>query len=207
MLWILDAGHGVETKGKRSPKIPPGILEYEFNRDIVARISRSLEEMDYPVHIICQDEHTRPLGERVAIANTMIQAWEGNAGFISVHANAAGPGGWYEKARGVRSFTRFNPKPPSQQLAELLADRISQRSGLKRLTSKDHILRKDKKTGEWKKVALGVLKVKCPAVLTENGFMTSRQDCEVLASDAGRQSIAEGHVQAILDFQEWLNHP
>lgn len=207
MLWILDAGHGIETPGKRSPAIPPGIREYEFNRDIVKRVSQALGEMDIPAHIICQDEYSRPLGERVAIAKTMIEAWEGNAGFISVHSNAAGPGGWYEKARGVRTFTRLNPKPPSKELARLLADRISQRSGLKRLASKDHIVRKDKKTGEWKKVAITVLKVPCPAVLTENGFMTSRQDCQILTSDLGRRNIAEGHVQAILDFQEWLNHP
>ena len=165
------------------------------------RVSQALEEMDIPTHIICQDEHTRPLKERVAISRTMIEAWEGNAGFISVHANAAGPGGWYKKAHGVRTFTRFNPKPPSTALASFLADRISQRSGLRRLKSKDHIVRKGKKVG------IAVLRVPCPAVLPENGFMTSLEDCESLASDSGRRAIAEGHVQAILDFQEWLNHP
>jgi N-acetylmuramoyl-L-alanine amidase len=215
MLWILDAGHGIETPGKRSPgwdsktqtMAPPGVLEYEFNRDIVGRVAEALESMDIPVHIICQDEKTKPLKERVAIAKTMVEAWEGNAGMISVHSNAAGPGGWYEKARGVRPFTRRFPKPPSRKLAELLGKHISTRSGLRELPQRDHILRRDKETGEIKKVALGVLKVPCPAVLTENGFMTSRGDCQILHAENGRRSIAEGHVQAILDFQEWLNHP
>ena len=33
-----------------------------------------------------------------------------------------------------------------------------------------------------------------------NGFMTSRYDCEVLASDAGREAIALAHVDVMLDW-------
>jgi N-acetylmuramoyl-L-alanine amidase len=40
MKWILDPGHGgmafghYMTPGKRSPQVPPGIYEGEFNRAI-----------------------------------------------------------------------------------------------------------------------------------------------------------------------------
>ena len=41
---ILDNGHGNNTPGKRSPKWEDGtqLFEYEFNRDIVKRISAML---------------------------------------------------------------------------------------------------------------------------------------------------------------------
>ena len=46
-LWCLDNGHGKLTAGKRSPIFDDGetqFFEYEFNRDIVARIIKQLEE-------------------------------------------------------------------------------------------------------------------------------------------------------------------
>ena len=41
MLVIIDNGHGVDTKGKCSPTYKDGskLWEYEFNRDIAARIA------------------------------------------------------------------------------------------------------------------------------------------------------------------------
>jgi len=43
---ILGAGHGIETKGKRSPIWTDGtqLMEYEFNRDVILRISSSASE-------------------------------------------------------------------------------------------------------------------------------------------------------------------
>lgn len=39
-MVILDAGHGYNTKGKRSPVWSDGsqLFEWEFNRDVVKRI-------------------------------------------------------------------------------------------------------------------------------------------------------------------------
>lgn len=197
MLWILDAGHGIETPGKRSPGKKTwddgneGIVEYEFNRDIVRRVSLALESMGIDTHVICQDEHTMSLSDRKRIARVMISEWEGNAAFISVHANASGRGGWNENARGVTVFTRKDPKKPTDRLAEIMCERISAHSGLKYRGVKH------------KNFAM-VTGLPCPAVLTENGFMTSKQDCEILASEAGRIAIANGHVKAILRFQEMM---
>lgn len=45
-LWCLDNGHGSKTPGKRSPVFDDGetqFFEYEFNRNIVARIIKQLE--------------------------------------------------------------------------------------------------------------------------------------------------------------------
>ena len=37
MIIMIDAGHGIETAGKRAPD--GSYLEYEFNRDVAGRIS------------------------------------------------------------------------------------------------------------------------------------------------------------------------
>ena len=204
MLWILDAGHGIETPGKRSPGKKTwddgktGIVEYEFNRDIVRRVSLALESMGIDTHVICQDEHTMSIADRKAIARTMIQEWDGDAAFISVHSNASGRG-WNENARGVTVFTEMNPERKSKQLAEIMVREISVESSLANRGTRDCLWRNDKK------VNVGnISKLPCPAVLTENGFMTSKFDCSILASEAGRIAIANGHVKAILRFQEMM---
>ena len=40
MKVLIDNGHGVDTKGKRSPVWPDGrqLFEWEFNRDIAKRV-------------------------------------------------------------------------------------------------------------------------------------------------------------------------
>ena len=42
---IIDNGHGIDTKGKRSPVWPDGsqLLEWEFNRDIANRLKEQLK--------------------------------------------------------------------------------------------------------------------------------------------------------------------
>ena len=53
-LWILDAGHGINTKGKRSPVWKDGsqLLEWEFNRAIVNRIAEKCKEKGIAYHIL-----------------------------------------------------------------------------------------------------------------------------------------------------------
>ncbi len=40
----------------------------------------------------------------------------------------------------------------------------------------------------------------CPAVLTENLFMDNRQECDYLLSEAGKETLAQLHVNAILNY-------
>ena len=54
MMIILDNGHGKETPGKRSPIWRDGsqLFEYEFNRDIVKRISVMLDADNIKYHVL-----------------------------------------------------------------------------------------------------------------------------------------------------------
>lgn len=194
MLWILDAGHGIETPGKRSPGKKTfddgrlGILEYEFNRAVVARIAAELDRRGMDYHIMCQSDAARPLRDRVRIANAMTEAWEGRAALISVHANAAGKGGW-SNARGFRVFHAHSPV-----LARMMQVNV------------------DIEMYEWagktavKKAGFTMIKLpRCEAILTENGFMTNREDAAMLARDSVRDRIAAYHVKTILDFEDYYN--
>lgn len=196
-LWILGAGHGVETKGKRSPgkKFPNdgklGVVEYEFNRDVVRRIEEALNILDIPVHVICQDDHATPLGDRVKIVNTMAEAWEGNAFYISVHGNAAGKGGW-SSARGFRVFRYGDFKDQEEYFAMRMCEHVKNQvpdwtHNVKVKEGGFYVIKKPDDV---------------PSVLTENGFMTSKLDAAFMASEEGRDRIAKYHVGAILDFEE-----
>jgi len=190
MLWILDAGHGVETPGKRSPgkKSPrdgrTGIVEYEFNRDVVAQLAAALDSTGRDYHIVCQDEHTMALSDRVKIANTMIAAWEGRAALISIHANAAGGRGW-SGARGFRVFHHHAPDLARMMKLNVQLAMSEWSRGARVKTSGFTMIKRPK----------------CPSILTENGFMTSKKDAVMLQSPETRARIAEYHFNTVLDYE------
>ena len=67
MIIMIDAGHGIETAGKRSPD--GSYLEYEFNRDVAGRIRRHLARCGIDARLTCPDEHDLSLSERCRISN------------------------------------------------------------------------------------------------------------------------------------------
>ena len=49
ILWLLDNGHGIDTPGKRSPRLTDGrqLLEYRFNREVVSTMYELLERKEF----------------------------------------------------------------------------------------------------------------------------------------------------------------
>lgn len=43
-----------------------------------------------------------------------------------------------------------------------------------------------------------------PAVLTENLFMTNKEDCKILLSEEGKQKIINLHIDALLEIDKKL---
>lgn len=96
MVMLLDNGHAKSTPGKRSPVWDDGyqFFEYEFNRDIVARIASKLETLGIRYEIITPevDKDIR-LTERAKRVNSFCNKYgKNNCFLISVHANASGNG-------------------------------------------------------------------------------------------------------------------
>ncbi|NTV25943.1 MAG: N-acetylmuramoyl-L-alanine amidase [Chlorobiaceae bacterium] len=191
---ILDNGHGQETPGKRSPVWPDGtqLFEYEFNRAIVNRVALGLTKAGIKVTRLVPELHDVSITERIIRANNIITA-ANRDGFqcllVSVHANAGG-------GTGFEVLTSVG-KTRSDELAEIFYQ-LAETVYLKNFPMRRDVLDgdSDKETN-----SVSILpKTNCPAVLTENLFMDTRKDCQLLMSDFGRDMIAEMHVKAIEEY-------
>jgi len=186
-LWILDGGHAPATSGKRSPKLDDGrqLLEWEFARDVVDKIAKRLTELGIAHHVLTPKTiYDLKPSRRAALANAIKASAELPTRLISVHANAAGKGGWSD-ARGL-TVLYFHGSVAGKALAQDLLTKIVAATGLDDRGVKE---RDD----------LSILEMTdMPAILSENGFYTNRDEVEVLLSEEGRQKIADAHVQFIV---------
>ncbi len=192
MLFILDPGHGKDTPGKRSPKWEdiPQIYEWEYNRFIVNDIHNRLNDIGIKSVILVPEENDVPIATRARRAN---QYAIENGGYktalvISVHLNAA----LNSAARGWEVHTYLG-----SSISDAYATVFWREA--KRFLSDNTKMRGDWSDGEtdWDS-NFGILRLtKCPAILTENCFMTNYEDCKYLLSDEGRKEIPLLHVEAI----------
>lgn len=189
-IYFIDAGHAPLTPGKRSPELPDGrrLLEWQFNRDVVRRICRILAELGIAHHELTPHMH-EDMGPtaRAQLANELAAEVELPAILISVHSNAAGNGGW-EDADGV-TVLYYPTSHAGLALAERFQAEIVAATGWRD--------RGVKPRGD-----ISILKkTHMPAVLTESGFYTSREQCAQLLDDSVREMIALAHVAAIQELE------
>lgn len=194
-IYLLDAGHAPDTAGKRSPELPDGrrLLEWQFSRDVVRRICRILDELDIAHHELTPhiNEDIGPTA-RAELANELALEVELPAIVISVHSNAAKDrdevqDGWSD-ANGV-TVLYYPTSKAGLALAERFQAQIVAATGWRDRGVKG---RSD----------LSILKkTHMPAILTENGFYTSREQCEQLLDDSVRETIALAHVAAIQELE------
>ena len=118
-LVILDAGHGKETLGKRSPVWKDGtqLFEWEFNRDIVNKIYRYLVASSISTIKIINTDEDISLLKRTEIINKIYNDYK-NKYFVylfSIHGNAFDN----NEVNGVEAFTSVgNTK------ADIIADTV-----------------------------------------------------------------------------------
>lgn len=84
---ILDAAHGAETPGKRSPD--GRFREYKWSRDIIAKLKSKLQSLGFEVFESNSTEREIGLSQRVQNTNKIKRK---NKIFISIHSDAAGNG-------------------------------------------------------------------------------------------------------------------
>lgn len=193
MLVILDAGHGgiingqYVTPGKRSPVWSDGsqLFEGEFNRAIVEGLSERLTARGIQNVKLVPEQQDIDLPTRMQRAN---QYADQPSIFISVHANAGG-------GNGFEVFTSVGTTL-SDTLAHCFGEAFKQEFP-------DRRLRADMADGDYDKDKnYFVLKhTRMPAVLTENFFMDTEEECRgILMSNEGRQRIIRYHEHAVLAF-------
>ncbi len=196
-LWCLDNGHGKRTAGKRSPVFDDGetqFFEYEFNRDIVARMIPQLEAEGIQFfNVVPEVDTDNFLQGRVDRANR--KSSDLQKIFLSIHSNAAparssrdwGP----SSVKGIETWFYHGSKK-GQKLASIFQRHLIEQTGFNnrhlksRPESQFYVLRK----------------TRMPAVLTENGFYNNKQEALELMKPAVRQQIADAHVAAILEIEE-----
>jgi N-acetylmuramoyl-L-alanine amidase len=187
MKVLIDNGHGIETKGKRSPD--SSIIEYEYCRKIANKVVEGLRKHNVDADLLVSENNDISLVERVKRCNIFNPK---ETILISIHINAAGNGKSWMNARGWSVYVSDNSSSRSKILSDYLAQSAYE-CGLK--------VRKQYDDRPYWTNNFYILKYsKCPAVLTENLFMDNKDDVKFLLSEEGFDKLVELHINGILNY-------
>jgi len=196
---LLDNGHGVDTAGKRSPKLPDGrqLREYKWAREVVKLIADMLEKEGIPFTVLVPETSDITLGERCRRANAIAKTSKIPTVFLSIHNNAAGKGEAWKEAYGWSAYTSRG-KTKADSLADCLYEAATE------VFPEGTKCRKDFSDGDIDQEAdFYVLKhTSMPAVLTENFFMDCRKECEWLLTDEAKEMCARVQVEGVKKYIE-----
>ncbi len=200
MKILIDNGHGIQTKGKRSPD--GKLLEYAYTRKLARQIVKILKSRGYDSELLVPEDDDIPLSERVRRVNEICLTYEPsypastghpNAILISLHINAAGDGTKWMNATGWSCYT-CKGQTESDRLADCLYKVAEQ-------ILKNQVIRTDYARdgdADWEENFYILRHSLCPAVLTENFFMDSYSDLEFLQSKVGKQAVVDTHVEGVM---------
>jgi N-acetylmuramoyl-L-alanine amidase len=174
---MLDAGHGYETSGKRSPD---GFKEYEFTR-AVAHYARNLLNscQNVIVYFTHSDVRDVPLKERTAKANRLKVDL-----FVSIHANAYGSN--WNDANGIETYVYKTKPAETYALAHKIQKHLIAETGLRNRgvkTADFHVLRETKMS----------------SVLVECGFYTNAEEVKLIRSASYQKTCAEAIVKGVIE--------
>lgn len=186
---ILDAGHGNNTPGKRSPD--GKLFEYKWAREMVDLIISKLTKLRIKTIKLVPEEADISLRERVRRVNNYYLQNK-NCILISVHCNAAGADGKWHNANGWCVYVAQNASNNSKRLAQSLYSE-AELSGLQGNRSVPN-------EKYWVASLAMCRDTKCPAILTENMFQDNEEDVKFLLSEKGKNIISDLHVKGILKY-------
>ncbi|HJV30812.1 MAG TPA: N-acetylmuramoyl-L-alanine amidase [Bacillales bacterium] len=177
MKIMLDAGHGYNTAGKRSPD---GMREYEFSRKVAAFAKNVLETYEnVTVYFAHSDKFDVPLTNRTNAANNL----KVNT-YVSIHANAYGE--TWNDAGGIETYTYTSKPKEATELAQKVQSNLITLTGLRNRgvkTANFHVLRETKMT----------------AILVECGFMTNKKEASLMHTEDFQKKCAEAIVKGIAE--------
>lgn len=178
-LIIVDAGHGPNTAGKRSPD--GKLREFTFNHAVAMEVQKLL--LGQKINVFMTHDTTRdvPLAERMKRAN----AHKGDA-FISIHANAF-TSNWHT-ANGIETYIKRAASKEEKSLAATIQQALVAKTGLRNRGVKQENF-------------YVLTNAKMPAILVECGFMTNKREVALLASANYQKQCAKAIVQGLM---EWL---
>lgn len=180
---MLDAGHGYNTPGNRTPSGSRGIVrEWTMNNAVANHITGLLR--DYDVEVRRADDPTGrtdvALGERVNRTNRFMPDV-----FVSIHHNAF-QGRWGTHT-GTEVFHLPGRNNNDRPLATALAPRLARETGL---------LNRGAKTANWHVLSCDH---RITAILVEGGFMDSTIDYPIITSDEGQRAYARAVANTLIE--------
>ena len=194
--WCIRRGHGMKTKGKRSPMLPSGrqLIEYKFNQDVVRRIIIQLKDRGIEYYEVVPE---------VLVGNFLFESKERVNNhktskpkrYVGIHANA-GPvknqATDWGTFSGIEVWFRAGDQV-SEQMAEVFQRHLIQHTGMSDRGIKSKII------GEF--FMFRKINKIIPSIITENGFFNNKKEVEILLTDTYRQQVADAHVAAILELE------
>ena len=190
MRILLDAGHGIDTLGKRSPD--GAFLEYKWNREVAELVYNLLEERGWDVDFVVAETNDIPLKTRVRRINEVCSFMGAeNVLLLSIHSNAAGMGDKWMNAQGWSAYTTKGVTK-SDAVAKCLYDAFEEEF-------KDRKIRRDMSDGDpdWEEDFYIIKKTSCAAVLLENFFYDNKEECQWLLQDVNKKRIAKAIIKGI----------
>ena len=200
MKILIDNGHGIQTKGKRSPD--GKLLEYAYTRDLARQIVKTLKSRGYDSELLVPEDDDIPLSERVRRTNAHCQSLgKSNVILISLHLNAAGDGTKWMNATGWSCYT-CKGQTESDRLADSLYKAAEQ-------ILKNQVIRSDYARdgdADWEENFYILRHSLCPAVLVEQFFMDNKKDLAYLNSDEGKRNLIDVIVGGVGIFRSELSY-
>ena len=190
MRILIDAGHGIDTPGKRSPD--GSFREYLWNREVAEFLYTLLEEHGFDVDMVVTETNDIPLKTRVRRVNEVCNLHGShNVLLLSIHSNAAGIGTDWMKAKGWSAYTtKGNTR--SDIAAKCLYDSFEEEF-------KDRTIRRDMSDGDpdWEEDFYIIKKTSCPAVLLENFFYDNKEECAFLLMEQTKRRVAKAILKGV----------
>lgn len=177
-LVVLDPGHG----GRDPGAVSHGLKEKELTLEICQRARAALErDFDVDVAMTRLDNDTDvSLADRAKFANT-----RSATAFVSVHINSAAPA----SARGFETYRHTGAGTGS---AAGRLQSIAHAEVLESMRPRGVVDRREKSAN------FAVLRLaRMPALLTENLFVSNRDDAALLRDDAFLSAVGESHARGI----------
>ena len=193
MRILIDAGHGIDTPGKRSPD--GSFLEYLWNRQVADLVVARLRASGMDADLVVTETNDIPLRTRAMRVNRECdRLGASNVILVSIHANAAGNGKSWMNATGWECHTSPG-KTRSDELAEAFYDSFSR-------AFPDKKMRRDFSDGDSDKESHFYIltKTRCPAVLLENFFYDNRMECQWLLQAKTKEQIADAIVDGLKSY-------
>lgn len=169
---VIDPGHGGYDTGASYG----GFEEKNINLIISEKLKKNLESSGIAVFLTRDDDSFLSLAERVEITRSV----KPNV-FISIHNNAL------VTSKGIRGVETYYWTPQSQKLASYV-----HKSVLSHINIPDHYTRRAK--------FYVIRHVSVPAILAELGFLSNREDRELLINSSIQDKYANALTDAILKF-------